>query len=94
MGSLELIDQLDLASWASLLLEQAVLAFDARLGENAQASRHREIEKMHRRPGSGLSSFSQQVRKMRLPARRGRLDHTHGTSLPSDLSQAVARHDH
>ena len=38
-------------AWKKQLLEQAVRAFDAGVGQNAEASRDREIEKLHAKIG-------------------------------------------
>jgi transposase len=38
-------------AWKKQLLEQAVRAFDAGVGQNAGASRDREIEKLHAKIG-------------------------------------------
>jgi transposase len=38
-------------AWKRQLLEQAVRAFDAGVGQNAEASRDREIEKLHAKIG-------------------------------------------
>jgi transposase len=38
-------------AWKKQLLEQAVRAFDAGVGQNAEASRDREIEKLHTKIG-------------------------------------------
>ena len=38
-------------AWKKQLLEQAVGAFDAGVGQNAEASRDREIEKLHAKIG-------------------------------------------
>jgi transposase len=38
-------------AWKKQLLERAVRAFDAGVGQNAEASRDREIEKLHAKIG-------------------------------------------
>ena len=38
-------------AWKKQLLEQAVRTFDAGVGQNAEASRDREIEKLHAKIG-------------------------------------------
>jgi transposase len=55
-------------AWKKQLLEQAVRPFDAGVGQNAEASRNREIEKLHAKIGqlggrqlTGVTQLSMEV---------------------------------
>ena len=68
-------------AWKKQLVEQAARAFDAGIGLDGEAVRDCEIEKLHAKIGQltvEREFFSQEVRKMSAPDRRGLLDRDHG----------------
>jgi transposase len=67
-------------AWKKQLLEHTARAFDAGVGKDDEAAREREIEKLHAKIGQlpvERDLFSQEVRKMSTPDRRGLVDRDH-----------------
>jgi transposase len=68
-------------AWKKQLLEQAARAFDAGVGNDAEAAREREIEKLHAKIGQltvERDFLAKRSRKMSTPDRRALLDRDHG----------------